>query len=162
MSSGTVSTSTFASIERPLGAITLTFSSTASTSSAAGEGPTRTWPFWWPSASTPPATGRSSAARRATPSPADSWREFFSWLRARALRRAARHRRQVRGDARCARMFPGARYQRCRSLLPKRVGKGARDQEEGRGARAEGDSRAGIARGVLEEGGGGGGRAGRR
>lgn len=27
-----------------------------------------TWPFWWPSASTPPATGRSSAARRATPS----------------------------------------------------------------------------------------------
>ena len=95
---------------------------------------------------------------------ADSWREFFSWLRGRgALRRAARHRRQVRGDARCARggVPRGTLPALHGPLLPKRVGKGARDQEEGRGAHAEGDSRTGIARGVLEEGGGGGGRAGR-
>lgn len=82
---------------------------------------------------------------------------------ARALRRAARHRRQVCGDARCARggVPRGTPPALHGPLLPQRVGKGARDQEEGRGADAEGDPRAGIARGVLEEGGGGGGRAGR-
>lgn len=95
---------------------------------------------------------------------ADSWREFFSWLKGRwALRRAARHRRQVRGDARCARggVPRGTPPAPHGPLLPQRVGKGARDQEEGRGAHAEGDPRAGVARGVPEEGGGGGGRAGR-
>lgn len=82
---------------------------------------------------------------------------------ARALRRAARHRRQVRGDARCARggVPRGTLPAPHGPLLPQRAGKGARDQEEGRCAHAEGDPRAGIARGVLEEGGGGGGRAGR-
>ena len=50
-------------------AATPTSSSTASTSSAAGECPTRTWPCCSSSASTPPATRRSSAAPRGTPSP---------------------------------------------------------------------------------------------
>lgn len=94
---------------------------------------------------------------------ADSWREFLSWLRGRGLSGV----RLVTGD-KCAGMlgaleevFPGAQLPALHGpLLPKRVGKGARDQEEGRGAHAEGDPRAGIARGVLEEGGGGGGRAG--
>lgn len=95
---------------------------------------------------------------------ADSWREFFSWFRGRGLSGV----RLVTGDkcagcARCARggVPRGTLPALHGPLLPKRVGKGARDQEEGRGAHAEGDSRAGIARGVLEEGGGGGGRAGR-
>ena len=51
---------------------------------------------------------------------------------ARALRRAARHRRQVRGDARCARggVPRGTLPALHGPLLPKRVGKGARDQEK--------------------------------
>ena len=46
------------------------------------------------------------------------------------------------------------------AFLPQRAGKGSRDQAEGRGAHAEGDPRAGIARGMRQEGRGGGGRVG--
>ena len=81
---------------------------------------------------------------------------------ARALRRAARHRRQVRGDARCARggVPRGPPPAPHGAFLPRRAGKGSRDQAEGRGAHAGGDPRAGITRGMRQEGRGGGGRAG--
>ena len=54
---------------------------------------------------------------------ADSWREILLVAQgAQALRRAARHRRQVRGDARCARgVFPGSTLPALHGpLLPKR------------------------------------------
>lgn len=44
--------------------------------------------------------------------------------------------------------------------LPQRAGKGSRDQAKGRGAHVEGDPRAGIARGMRQEGRGGSGRVG--
>lgn len=46
------------------------------------------------------------------------------------------------------------------AFLPQRAGKGSRDQAESRGAHAEGDPRAGIARGMRQKGRGGGGEAG--
>ena len=58
---------------------------------------------------------------------------------------------------RCSRGPPPALHG---PLLPKRVGKGARDQEEGRGAHAEDDPREGIARGMRQKGRGGDGGAG--
>ena len=71
----------------------------------------------------------------------------------RALRRTARHRRQVRGDARCARggVPRGPLPALHGAFLPQRAGKGSRDQAEGRGAHAEGDPRAGIARGMRQK-----------
>ena len=144
-------------------AATPTSSSTASTSSAAGEGPTRTWPCWSPSASTPPATGRSSAA----PGGVHRVRGVLARVLllsqgTRALRRAARQRRQVRGDARRARggVSRGPITGAARCISTARAGKGPRDQAEGRGAHAEGDPRAGIARGMRQKGRGGGGKAG--
>lgn len=47
-----------------------------------------------------------------------------------------------------------------RCISTARAGKGPRDQAEGRGAHAEGDPRAGIARGMRQKGRGGGGKAG--
>lgn len=44
--------------------------------------------------------------------------------------------------------------------LPQRAGKGSRDQAKARGAHVEGDPRAGIARGMRQEGRGGSGRVG--
>ena len=93
---------------------------------------------------------------------AESWREFFSWLKGRGLSGV----RLVTGD-KCAGML-GARGGVPRgplpalhgAFLPQRAGKGARDQAEGRGAHAEGDPRAGIARGMRQKGRGGGGEAG--
>lgn len=46
------------------------------------------------------------------------------------------------------------------AFLPQRAGKGSYDQAEGRGAHAEGDPRAGIARGMRQKGRGDGGEAG--
>ena len=46
------------------------------------------------------------------------------------------------------------------AFLPQRAGKGSRDQTVGRGARAEGDPRVGIARGMRQKARGGGGEAG--
>lgn len=73
--------------------------------------------------------------------------------------RAARHRRQVRGDAQCARggLPRGPLPAQRSAFLPQRTGAGAHDQAEGRGAHAEGDPRAGIARGMRQKGRGGGG-----
>lgn len=81
---------------------------------------------------------------------------------ARALRRAARHRRQARGDARCARggVPRGPLSALHVAFLPQRAGAGARDQAKSRGAHVEGDPRTGIARGMRQKGQGGGGRAG--
>ena len=129
-------------------------SSTVSTSSAAGEGPTRTWPCWSPSASTPPATGGHRLLRGYTES-AESWREFFSWLKGtRALRRTARHRRQVRGDARCARggVPRGPLPALHGAFLPQRAGKGSRDTRRKAAAHAEGAStRRNRARGMRQK-----------
>lgn len=81
---------------------------------------------------------------------------------ARPLRRAACHRRQVHGDARRARGGvprgpPSALHG---AFLLQRAGKGSCDQTVGRGARAEGNPRVGIARGMRQKGRGGGGEAG--
>lgn len=89
-------------------------SSTASASSAAGEDPARTRPCRPPSASTPSAAGRSSAAPRIHRVGGLLVRVLLPAQGARALRRAARHRRQVRVDARCARGgVPRGPLQRC-------------------------------------------------
>ena len=142
-------------------AITLTFSADGIYSRrAAGEGPTRTWPFW-PSASFHRRPGGHRLRGGLGTESADSWREF-PVAQGRALRRAARHRRQGRAGCsvrsrRCSR----ARLKRCTVHLPKRVGK-VPVTEEGRGAACwkaihAQESRARRARGS----GGGGGRAGR-
>lgn len=94
---------------------------------------------------------------------AESWREFFSWLKGRGLSGV----RLVTGD-KCAGMlgaleevFPGGPLPALHgAFLPQRAGKGSRDQAEGRGAHAEGDPRAGIARGMRRKSRGGGGGAG--
>lgn len=58
-------------------------------------------------------------------------------------------------------MFPGGPLPALHgTFLPQRTGKVSRDQAEGRGAHAEGDPRAGIARGMRQKGQGGGGEAG--
>lgn len=94
---------------------------------------------------------------------AESWREFFSWLKGRGLSGV----RLVTGD-KCAGMLgaleevlPGGPLPALHgAFLPQRAGKGSRDQAEGRGAHAEGDPRAGIARGMRQKSRGGGGGAG--
>ena len=143
-------------------AATPTSSSTASTSSAAGECPTRTWPCCSSSASTPPATRDHRLLRGVHRVRGVLARVLLLAQGTRALRRAARHRRLVRGDARCARggVPRGSLPSLHGAFQPQRVGKGSRDQAEGRGAHAEGDTRAGITRGMRQEGRGGGGRAG--
>lgn len=81
---------------------------------------------------------------------------------ARALRHAARHWRQMSGDARCARGGSprGSLPALHGAFLTQRAVKGSRDLEKGRGTHVEGDQRVGIARGMRKEGRGGGGRAG--
>ena len=94
---------------------------------------------------------------------AESWREFFSWLKGRGLSGV----RLVTGD-KCAGMlgaleevFPGGPLPALHgAFLPQRAVKGSRDQAEARGAHAEGDPRAGIARGMRQKSRGGGGGAG--
>lgn len=68
----------------------------------------------------------------------------------------------MRGDARCARggVPRGPLPALHDAFLPQRAGKGSHDQAEGRGAHAEGDPRAEIARGMRQKGRGGGGEAG--
>lgn len=66
------------------------------------------------------------------------------------------------GDARCARggVPRGPLPALHGAFLPQCAGEDSRDQAEGRGARAEGDPRAGIAQGMRRKGRGGGGGAG--
>ena len=61
---------------------------------------------------------------------------------------------------RSRRCSPGPATSAARCISTARAGKGPRDQAEGRGAHAEGDPRAGIARGMRQKGRGGGGGAG--
>ena len=66
----------------------------------------------------------------------------------------------TRSSVRSRRCSPGPVPAPHGAFLPQLAGKGSRDQAEGRGAHAEGDARAGIARGMRQEGRGGGGRVG--
>lgn len=130
----------------------------------------RSWGGSYENVAVPVAIGVNSAGDREVigcsegyTEPAESWREFFSWLKGRGLSGV----RLVTGD-KCAGMlgaleevFPGGPLPALHgAFLPQRAGKGSRDQAEGRGAHAEGDPRAGIARGMRRKSRGGGGGAG--
>ena len=87
---------------------------------------------------------------------ADSWKEFFSWLRgARPRRRAPGHRRQVLRHARRHRGgHPDGPLPALRGpLLPQRAEQDAGHQEEGARAHAQGDTRPGVQGGLRKEGG---------
>lgn len=143
-------------------ATTPSFSSTASASSAAGEDPTRTRPRRSPSASTLPATGRSSAAPRDTPSwrtPGASSSPGSGGAGSPACGSSLATDERGR-SVRSRRFSPGSLPALHGAFLTQRAVKGSRDLEKGRGAHVEGDQRVGIARGMRKEGRGGGGRAG--
>lgn len=94
---------------------------------------------------------------------AEPRREFFSWLRGRGLSGVRLVTGdKCAGDARCARggVPRGPPPALHGAFLPQRAGKSSRDQAKGRGAHVEGDPRAGIARGMQQEGRGGGWRVG--